>query len=113
MMIKETMNWDEFILRASKYFSVMATFEFLMFLVGIQELGSGFKPFSKQEKTDLIALAQCKLLSMSNMMVYTGQDPEGWPLYQKGADYKKLSKSETDYLLRKMLITYFQNEISI
>ena len=105
-------EWEEFLLKASKHFKVMANYEFLLFVTGIQELGQGYKTYSKQEKMDLIALAQCKLLSMKGFMKEDGQDDEGWPKYIKLKNIEDLSPSQKENLVRKALIEYFEPIIS-
>ena len=35
----------------------------LLFLIGVQELGKGWREFSKDEKQDLMHIATCKLMS--------------------------------------------------
>ena len=105
-------EWEEFLLKASRHFKVMANYEFLLFVAGIQELGQGYKIYSKQEKMDLIALAQCKLLSMNGLMKQDGQDEEGWPKYIKTSTIEDLTTSQKDHLVRKALIEYFEPIIS-
>jgi hypothetical protein len=105
-------EWEEFLLKASQHFKVMANLEFLMFVMGIQELGQGYKAYSKQEKTDLIALAQCKLMSMSGYTSENGRDIDGWPLYEVLIDEKELAPSSKDQLLKKNLILYFEPVIN-
>ena len=34
----------------------------ILFLIGVQELGLGYREFTKQEKTDLLHIAVCTLL---------------------------------------------------
>jgi hypothetical protein len=106
-----TEEWEEFLLKASQHFKVMANDEFLLFVLGIQELGQGYKTYSKQEKMDLIALAHCKLMAMNGYMTETGRDVDGWPLYDVVKPDTSLSPSERDKMIRQTLMSYFKNII--
>jgi len=37
----------------------------VLFIIGVQELGKGYKPFSKEEKQDLMHIGICRVLSQS------------------------------------------------
>ena len=54
--------WNKLILKVSKHFKVNAEFEFILFVLGIQEMGWGFREYSKTEKMDLIIVARCRIL---------------------------------------------------
>lgn len=105
-------EWDEFLLRASNHFKVMANLEFLLFIIGIQELGQGYKQYSKQEKMDLIALAQCKLMSMNGYAKEKGCDAEGWPVYQSITEIEELAPSKKEQLIKKAIIEYFETVLT-
>ena len=45
-----TDQWETFLLKAGQYFNVMANYEFLLFIIGIQESGKGFGNFSKMAR---------------------------------------------------------------
>ena len=51
----------------------------VLYLIGIQELGHGAKPFSKEEKQDLMHIAICKVLSLAGYYELEGLDAQGWP----------------------------------
>ncbi|MBN2165530.1 MAG: hypothetical protein JW717_04580 [Marinilabiliaceae bacterium] len=105
-------EWDEFLLKASKHFNVMANQEFLLFLAGIQALGKGYKSYSKQEKMDLIALGQCKLLSQKGFMIAVGNDYEGWPTFEAKTSLDVMSYLEKERLMREALMEYYEQVIN-
>ena len=48
----------------------------MLFLIGVNELGLGYKIFSKQEKTDLFHIAICTLLEPYGYYEFEGRDEE-------------------------------------
>jgi hypothetical protein len=104
-------RWDEFILKVSYHFKVNANHEFILFMIGIQEFGQGYKSYSKQEKMDLMNLAQCRLLTISGYLVQTGIDAEGWPTFEKIRDDSGLLPSDRDRLMKESMITYFNTNL--
>ena len=51
----------------------------VLFLIGIQELGKGPLDFNKEQKQDLMHIAVCKVLSLSNFYELEGLDEEARP----------------------------------
>ena len=51
----------------------------VLFLIGVQELGTGPKRFSKEAKQDLMHIAVCRVLSQSGYYTFEGYDKDGWP----------------------------------
>lgn len=48
----------------------------ILFLIGVNELGVGYKEFTKTEKTDLLHVAICTLLEPYGYYTYKGRDEE-------------------------------------
>ncbi len=100
--------WDELRLRLSKQFQVSADYEFILFIVGIQELGQGFRDFSRQEKMDLISLARCRVLVRLGYLKETGVDGQGWPIFETLKSMDSMLASYQNQLIKKGMIEYFQ-----
>ncbi len=79
-----------------------------LFLIGVQELGLGKKTFSKEEKQDLMHIATCKILSLSNFYKYIGNDQEGWPHYELVEELPKLSLEEQEKFIQWHICQYFK-----
>jgi len=101
--------WDELIQRVSKHFKVNAEFEFILFVLGIQEMGWGFRDYSKTEKMDLINVARCRILVRQGFIKETGIDGEGFPIFDASAKLKSMMPSYQNQLIKKGLIEYFKN----
>lgn len=111
MTVDLNQRWQEFLEQASYHFKVTANQEFLLFMIGMQELGQGFKSYSKQEKMDIINLARCRLLTMSDFLRQTGVDADGWPTFEVLKDENELLPSERDKLLKESMMTYFNHNL--
>ena len=77
-------KWENLVAFISREFGDGQTLDLqaILFLIGIQELGQGYRAFSKEEKTDLLHIAICRLLSNYGYYELEGRDKEGWPHYQ-------------------------------
>lgn len=82
----------------------------VLFLIGVQELGRGKKPFSKEEKQDLLHIGICKVLSLSGFYKLEGLDEEGWPHWKVIKKLPHFDLLEQEKLLKMHIIEYFQEE---
>ena len=107
-MVKDVLDedWVEAKLKFEKIFGGGIEMDGLLFLIGVQELGQGFRKFEKDEKMNLMHIAVCKLLEPLNYYSYSHKDPQGWPHYIKNDNLPGLSKKEQDNLLKSAIITY-------
>jgi hypothetical protein len=79
----------------------------ILFLIGVDELGVGFRKFSKEEKTDLLHVAICTLLMPSGYYSFMGRDEEDWPHFKLEKELPKLDDREQQHLLKEAMIEYF------
>jgi hypothetical protein len=85
----------------------------VLFLIGVHELGKSKKNFSKEEKTDLIHIAICKLLSLSGYYELEGLDEEGWPHWKLVKKLPYVDILNQEMLLKMHIIEYFEKEIGV
>lgn len=105
--------WDEVLLAMSKHFNITANYEFLLFMVGIQEKGCGFINFSKQDKMDLINLTKCRMLEREGFLDEEGEE-DGWPLFVPKLHYHSLSDAQKDAIIKRQMIAYIkENQLFI
>lgn len=84
----------------------------ILFLIGVQELGLGYKAFKKHEKTDLLHVAICTLLEPHGYYEFEGRDEENWPHFKVLKELPPLTEREQQHLIKEAIIDYFeQNEI--
>ncbi len=54
----------------------------IIFLIGVQELGKGFRKFTKDEKVNVMHIAVCRLLEPFGYYEFDFFDDDGWPHYK-------------------------------
>ena len=79
----------------------------ILFLIGVNELGIGYKDFSKSEKTDLIHVAVCTVLEPHGFYEYEGNDEDNWPHFKLLKPLPVLSHMEQQHLVKEAIIDYF------
>jgi hypothetical protein len=82
----------------------------VLFLIGVQELGQGYKVFSKEEKQDLMHIAICKVLSLSGYYELMGLDRQGWPHWKVKKKLPHFDLLEQEKLLKMHILDYFEIE---
>jgi hypothetical protein len=82
----------------------------VLFIIGLQELGRGAKPFSKEEKQDLLHIAICKVLSLSGYYTLEGLDKDGWPHWKMVKKLPHFDLLEQEKLLKMHVLEYFEQE---
>lgn len=82
----------------------------VLFLIGLQELGQGSRPFTKEEKQDLMHIATCRVLSLAGYYKLEGLDQDGWPHWVQVKKLPRFSLNEQERLLKMQIIEYFEQE---
>lgn len=105
-------RWNETLLKVSHFFKVTADYEFMLFIIGLHERGTGFKHYSKEEKMDLMNLGQCILFSQLGYLKATGLDSDNWPQFEHLKPTHSLTPSFRKNRLRAAMITYFDKMLA-
>ena len=106
-------KWEYLVERLITDFAIPGDMLSILFLVGIQESGEGFRQYDQQEKTDLVKLGKYTLLSRAGFyekFPVPGRDPlfvpiDGHPL---PADVASL-----DSILKNELLQYFNKYLTL
>ena len=80
----------------------------ILFLIGVQELGQGIREFDKEEKTYLLHIATCKLLSPFGYYKFKNIDEDGWPHFEVLKNLDDLNPVSQKILMKKAIINYFK-----
>jgi len=80
----------------------------ILFLIGVNELGQGYRDFKKNEKSDLLHIAICKILSDYGYYSFVGRDKDGWPHWKSNEKIPHLKPGEETILLKEGVIKYFE-----
>lgn len=101
-------DWSLLLQKIETHFGVDPDLQGILFLIGVQELGLGFKDFSKSEKQDLMHIATCRLMSYYGYYMLKGMDKDGWPHWELVEKIPVLTLKEQDLILKKSAIRYFR-----
>lgn len=82
----------------------------ILFLIGVQELGQGYRKFSKREKTELMHVAVCTVLEPYGFYEFVGKDDEKWPHFKLNKDLPPLDERQQQHLIKEAILNYFQKE---
>ena len=82
----------------------------VLYLIGVQELGQGFRKFRKDEKMDLMHVAVCTVLVPQGFYTFVGRDEEGWPHFEEKVSLPHLEPKEQDVLTRRGILDYFGDD---
>lgn len=82
----------------------------VLFLIGVQELGSGYRRFSKDQKLDVLHIAICTLLEPYGYYEFLGKDEEGWPHWKATEKLPHLKAMQQNLLMRQAIVSYFLRE---
>jgi len=102
-------RWDDLVVKLSAQFSDGDPLELdgIIYLVGVQELGSYHRSFKKDEKLNLMHIAICRLLEPYGYYDFDFFDEEGWPYYKVKEQLPPLKAGEQAILMKEALVNYF------
>jgi hypothetical protein len=86
------------------------TLEAILFLIGVREIGSHPREFSKEEKQDLMHIAICRLLSQSGYYKLSHLDQDGWPHWEMLKPLPHADIFSQEHLLKEHILAYFEAE---
>ena len=79
----------------------------IIYIVGVQELGQGYRKFKKDEKVNLMHIAICRLLEPLGYYEFDFFDPDGWPHYKIKEALPFLKAGEQTVLMKEAIVQYF------
>jgi len=105
------LKWSQVMVFFENTFDKKPDLNAILFLIGIRELGElPEKKFTKEEKTYLMHMANCKLFSYSGYYQMNGHDNKGWPVWENLKPLPNLTLIEQEHVLRQHIIEYFEKE---
>lgn len=81
-----------------------------LFVIGLRELGSLKKKFTKEEKQDLMNLAACKAFSFNGYFDVSHLDQDGWPVWKQIKPMPQMDAKKQEEFIREHIILYFEEE---
>ncbi len=79
----------------------------IIYLIGVQELGQGYREFKKDEKVNLMHIAICRLLEPLGYYEFEFFDNDGWPHYKVKEEIPFLKPGEQSVMMKESVIQYF------
>jgi len=110
--VQEDLNtqWQKLEEQLETRFGKPMTLEAILFLIGVRELGSTPRPFTKEEKVDLMHIAICRLLSQSGYYRLAYKDQDGWPHWELVKPLPHTDMFSQVHILRQHILSYFEAE---
>ena len=103
-------RWLKLRIKLKERFGIKPDMDGVLFLIGIQELGSGKQDFTKEEKQDLMHIAVCTVLSQSGYYALEGNDADGWPHFKPLKPRPGYIMIEQENFLKDHILLYFKNQ---
>lgn len=100
-------KWKELMSRLEKDFDGDLDIQGILFLIGVQELGQGRRPFSKDQKIELLHVAICTILTPFGYYKLTHSDQDGWPHFETLKPLPSLKSGEQLKLMKQGILDYF------
>ena len=82
----------------------------ILFLIGVQELGSGQQKYTKDDKLNILHIAVCRLLEPFGYFKFSRYDDDGYPHFDEVEQLPELKPTEQQILMKKAIIQYFMDE---
>lgn len=101
-------GWQDVLSLLEKRFGKKPDLQAITFIIGHRTLGKNQVKFTKEQKQDLMHVGICTLLSKAGYYTYLTDDEDGWPHFEYNRNLPKLTATEQDNLLKKMIIEYFK-----
>jgi len=101
-------EWTNLMKRLEVQFGEGIEIEGILILIGTQELGKGYKKFTKDEKLDVLHIALCTLLEPFGYYTFAGRDADGWPHWDAVTTLPPLRPGEQKGLVIRAILDYFK-----
>ena len=101
-------EWRQTLEKAGTMYGEALDLTALLFLIGVQELGQGYRTFKKDEKVALMHVAICTLLEPYGYYKLEGRDQDDWPHWTKSDALPELAPPQQERLIKEAAIEYFK-----
>ena len=109
---KLKLQWEEVQQKVSKMFGggELLDVDAITFIIGVQELGQGYRSFKKDEKLDIMHIAICTLLEPFGYYEFDYFDEQGWPHFKVLDELPYLKPGEQTILMKEAIVMYFEQK---
>lgn len=102
-------DWSRLLKKLKEIHGEEPQIDGILFLIGVQELGMGYKKFKKDEKVNVLHIAICTLLEPYGFYEFEGRDADGWPHWKLKENIPQLDSKQQNKLMVEAIIEYFKN----
>jgi len=101
-------DWKDVLALLEERFGEALELDGILFLIGLQELGQGYKRYNKDQKMDVLHVAVCTLLEPYGYYEAQGRDSAGWPHWKRNQKLPPLKGQEQERLMKEAIVNYFR-----
>ena len=103
-------SWNAVVKKISEPYGEDLDVQAILFLIGVQELGQGYRKFTKDQKLDVMHIAVCTLLSQYGYYEFEGHDADNWPHWKGTEKLPHLKPLQQNHLMRQAIVEYFKKQ---
>ena len=100
-------RWLKLRIHLKETYGIKPDMDGVLFLIGVQELGTGKQVYTKEQKQDLMHIAVCTVLLPSGYYIMEGFDEEGWPHFKQLKALPEFNLFEQENFLKDHVLLYF------
>ncbi|MEO7533707.1 MAG: hypothetical protein ABIU30_07675 [Ferruginibacter sp.] len=101
-------RWLKLRIKLKEKYGIKPEMDGILFLVGVQELGTAKQVYTKEQKQDLMHIAVCTILAQSGYYILEGFDDEGWPHFKQLKPLPEFNVYEQENFLKDHVLLYFE-----
>ena len=103
-------EWERLQQKLKERFDEELDYDAILFIIGLQELGTPYKKYKKDEKVEIIHIAICALLEPFGFYEFAGRDEDGWPHWILKENLPFLDAKQQNKLIIDSIIDYFKKD---
>lgn len=100
-------RWLKLRIKLKENYGIKPDMDGVLFLIGVQELGSGKQVYTKEQKQDLMHIAICTVLMPGGYYMLEGYDEENWPHFKQLKALPEFNLFEQENFLKDHVLLYF------
>ncbi|MCX6311372.1 MAG: hypothetical protein NT084_07005 [Bacteroidetes bacterium] len=101
-------QWNSLLATLEPRFGGDLDIQAILFIIGLQELGHGYREYGKDEKMNIMHIAICSLLEPFGYYDYEGRDADNWPHWKATSKLPNLQPGQQQRLMQEAIIEYFE-----
>jgi hypothetical protein len=101
-------RWLKLRIKLKEKYGIKPEMDGILFLIGVQELGTAKQEYTKEQKQDLMHIAVCTVLAPSGYYILEGYDEEGWPHFKQLQPLPEFNVYEQENFLKDHVLLYFE-----